>query len=856
MTGTVYNLEVNPLLPERLERLEELANNLWYSWDRPTQGLFASLSHSLWKATNHTPKAFLKRADQKRLEAIAEDPVFLGALNRVVSSYDTYHEMPNLAHVHGQPFTDDDLIAYFCAEFGFHESLPIYSGGLGILAGDHCKAASDMGLPFIGVGLLYRQGYFQQTLTADGHQQATYNDSDFDDLPVTPVLDANGQEVLVAVDFPGRTIQAKVWEVTVGHVRLILLDTWLPINSAPDREITHRLYGGDKTTRIEQEILLGVGGTRALEALGLKPTVWHVNEGHAAFLILERIRGLIKGGLPYAAALEAVAANVVFTTHTPVPAGHDHFPEEMIRNYFGGWCNDLGLSREHLMNLGAEPGKTDFNMTALALRGSRHHNGVSRIHGDVSADICRYLWPQIQPEENPMDYVTNGVHLPTFLAPEWFETFEHYLGIGWQERQTQPGNWHGIDDIPDATYWSIRQQLKSKLLKLVRERIREQHHRNQGSPSHLDRLLKYADPDNPNVLTIGFARRFATYKRAALLFQDPAWLREIITQADRPVLFLFAGKAHPADQPGQEIIRKIAEMAKLPEFEGRILLVEGYDLHLSRSLVAGVDVWLNNPIYPLEASGTSGMKAAMNGALNLSVLDGWWGEGYDEGDDGIANGWAIKPVPGHLSDVQRDAEEARTLYELLQDKVIPTYYRTGPMGYSPEWVAMSKRSISTISPRFNVTRMVSEYVKKFYAPAASHGRHFAQANFAVARNVADWKARVRAAWPGVRLHRIDTPERRLKFGASVRIELAVQLNGLHPEDVTLEALFGRPGRDGGIGRVRHYPLTCDGQNDHGEMRYQLELTPELCGKLEYRIRIFPTHASLTHPLETGLMIWL
>ena len=380
--------------------------------------------------------------------------------------------------------------------------------------------------------------------------------------------------------------------------------------------------------------------------------------------------------------------------------------------------------------------------------------------------------------------------------------------------------------------------------------------RNQGSPSHLDRLLKYADPDNPNILTIGFARRFATYKRAALLFQDPTWLREIITQAGRPVLFLFAGKAHPADLPGQEIIRKIAEMAKLPEFEGRILLVEGYDLHLSRSLVAGVDVWLNNPIYPLEASGTSGMKAAMNGALNLSVLDGWWGEGYDEGDDGIANGWAIKPVPGHLSDVQRDAEEARTLYELLQDQVIPTYYRTGPMGYSPEWVAMSKRSIATISPRFNVTRMVSEYVKKFYAPAAGHGRQYFSDNFAVARHVADWKTKVRAAWPGVRLHRIDTPERRLKFGGTVRIELAVQLNGLRPEDVTLEALFGRPGRNGGIGRVRHYPLTCDGQNEYGEMRYHLELTPELCGKLEYRIRIFPTHASLIHPLETGLMIWL
>ena len=546
----------------------------------------------------------------------------------------------------------------------------------------------------------------------------------------------------------------------------------------------------------------------------------------------------------------------MFTTHTPVPAGHDHFPEDMIRNYFGAWCHDLDLNCEILMSLGAEPGKTDFNMTALALRGSRHHNGVSRIHGDVSADICRYLWPQILPEENPMDYITNGVHMPTFLAPEWFETFERYLGIGWQERQTEPSNWHGIAEIPDATFWSIRQQLKSKLLKLVRERIRGQHLRNQGSPSHLDRLLKYADPDNPNVLTIGFARRFATYKRAALLFQDPTWLREIITQADRPVLFLFAGKAHPADQPGQEIIRKIAEMAKLPEFEGRILLVEGYDLHLSRSLVAGVDVWLNNPIYPLEASGTSGMKAAMNGALNLSVLDGWWGEGYEEGDDGVANGWAIKPVPGHLNDVQRDAEEARTLYELLQDHVLPTYYRTGPMGYSPEWVTMAKRSISTIAPRFNVTRMVNQYVAKFYAPAAAHGRRFFQADFAVARTVADWKAKVRAAWQGVRLHRIDVPERRLKFGSAVHIALAVQLNGLRPEDVTVEALFGRPVRHGGVGRLRHYPLVCTGQNEQGEALYHLELTPELCGKLEYRIRVFPTHTSLIHPLETGLMIWL
>jgi len=853
MTGTVYKLEVNPRIPRQLERMHELANNLWYSWDRPTRGLFASLSPSLWNLTNHNPKAFLKRADQKCLEANAANPIFLGALDRVLASYDCYHERPYMGHVPGKPFQEDDLIAYFCAEFGLHESLPIYSGGLGILAGDHCKAASDMGLPFVGVGLFYREGYFHQKLDAEGRQQASYHDSDFDDLPVSPLLDASGEELLVHINLPDRQVFAKVWEVRVGHVRIILLDTWLEQNSVQDREITHRLYGGDKTTRIEQEILLGVGGARALAALGLQPTVWHINEGHAAFLIVERVRSLMSEGLPFEAALEAAAANVVFTTHTAVPAGHDHFSDEMMRRYAEHWCRNVGVSPEQVLALGAEPGSTEFNMTALAVRTSRQHNGVSRIHGNVSAGILAHLWPQIDPAENPMSYVTNGVHLPTFLAPEWLETFERYLGIGWQERQTDPGNWDGIRQIPDTTFWGIRQQLKSMLLHLVRSRIREQHLRNQGSPTHLDRLLKLADPDNPNLLIIGFARRFATYKRAALLFHDLQWLREIIGDPERPVLFLFAGKAHPADKPGQEIIRRIAQLASQPEFEGRILLIEGYDLHLSRTLVAGVDVWLNNPIYPLEASGTSGMKAAMNGALNLSMLDGWWGEGYDDSGE-VPNGWAIKPAPGHLDEAQRDAEEARTLYEILQDQVIPTYYRTGPMGYSPEWVAMAKRSIATITPRFNMIRMVNEYVQRLYAPAAEHGRRFAADGFAVARSVAEWKAKVRAAWPRVSLHALATPEQRLQFGTSLRIEVAVQLAGLAPEDVVVELLVERPEHHSAD--ILYYPLTASGVTASGERIYALDLTPELCGKLEYRIRMYPFHAALIHRFELGLLEWL
>lgn len=853
MSGTVYRLEVNPRIPAQLERMQELANNLWYSWDRPTRGLFASLSHSLWTLTDHNPKALLKRADQRCLEENAANPIFLGALDRVLAAYDSYHERPCMGHVHGCCFGEDDLIAYFCAEFGLHESLPIYSGGLGILAGDHCKAASDMGLPFVGVGLLYKEGYFHQKLDAEGRQQASYHDSEFDDLPISPVRDGNGQELLIVLNLPDRKVYAKVWQVRVGHVRIVLLDTCLEQNSALDREITHRLYGGDRTTRIEQEILLGVGGARALAAMGLKPSVWHINEGHAAFLIVERVRSLMGQGLPFAAALEAAAASTVFTTHTAVPAGHDHFPEEMIRRYAEHWCRDVGVSCEEVMAMGAEPGSSDFNMTALAIRSSRHHNGVSRIHGGVSARILAHLWPQIDPEDNPVDYITNGVHLPTFLAPEWLETFERYLGIGWQERQTEPGAWAGIGQIPDTTFWGIRQQLKSMLLHLVRSRVREQHLRNQGSPTHLDRMLRLADPNNPNVLIIGFGRRFATYKRAALLFHDLPRLREIICNPERPVLFLFAGKAHPADLPGQEIIRRISLVARQPDFEGRILFLEGYDLHLSRTLVAGVDVWLNNPIYPLEASGTSGMKAAMNGALNLSVLDGWWGEGYDDSGE-VPNGWAIKPAPGHLDEAQRDAEEARSLYEILQDQVLPTYYRSGPMGYSPQWVAMAKRSIMTITPRFNMIRMLNEYVQRFYAPAARHGRRYAEHDHAVARSVADWKARVRAAWPGVRLQALQTPQQRLQFGTSLRVEVAVQLNGLTPDDVVVELLIGRPERK------THQPLShrlaCGGTRATGECLYALDLTPELCGRLEYRIRMYPCHPELIHKFEMGLMVWL
>lgn len=849
--GTTFTFEVNPKIPRKLKRLEELANNLWYSWDKPTRTLFARLHPGLWDAVGHNPKVFLRRVDEKRLLDAMDDPVFLATFNRVLSAYDTYHHELVRRNVE-ESLKDNDLVAYFCAEFGFHESFPIYSGGLGILAGDHCKAASDMCVPFVGVGLLYRQGYFSQSIDGDGNQIATYSDSDFCDLPVTPALREDGSDIRVSVGLPGRQVVVKVWQAIVGLVRLYLLDTDLEENTPDDRDITHQLYGGDRTMRMKQEIVLGIGGVSALHELGLKPTVWHINEGHAAFLILERIRQLVeKGGMDFPSALEAVASNTVFTTHTPVPAGHDQFAEGMIAEYFQHYCQSINISVSDVMHLGLTPDSPEFNMTALAIRGSRHQNGVSRIHGKVSSRICASLWPQVLPDENPMSYVTNGVHVPTFLAQEWADLFDNVFGYEWRHRMSDADFWNRIDEIPDQLFWSVRHSLKSQMLQVMRFRKSVQHFRNHGSESHLDRMLKYVDSFDPNVLTIGFARRFATYKRAALLFENLDWFKEILSDSNRPVLFLFAGKAHPADQPGQDLIRQVQGIANLPEFEGKILLVEGYDLGLARRLVEGVDVWLNNPVYPLEASGTSGMKAGMNGAINLSVLDGWWGEGYDG-----SNGWAIKPAPTSMESYRRDKEESQTLYEILQDRVIPTYYERGKMGYSPEWVKMSKRSMASILPRFNSGRMVGEYVSKFYVPASQQGRLYENGNYAGAKRLSAWKRKIHAAWDGVALRRMDTPLKHIHFGDTVKLEVALKMNGLAPEDVVVELLIRRTTKQDVLDYL-HFGFTFLGMSPDGEEHlFALDLSPDLCGRLDYKIRIYPFHELLTHPLEMGLMLWL
>ncbi|HHQ42407.1 MAG TPA: glycosyltransferase family 1 protein [Chromatiales bacterium] len=853
MSGKSFSLEIRPRIPERLARLEELANDLFYSWDRSVRGLFFRLDRKLWHACGHNPKLFLRRVAQQRLDEAAADRLFLEEYSRVLSAYDAYraeHTSPEVGE-HLDP--DRDLVAYFCAEFGLHESLPIYSGGLGILAGDHCKAASDLGLPFVAVGLLYRQGYFTQTIDGHGNQIAHYTPTDFDQLPIEPARDADGRELHVRVALPGREVAVRIWRARAGHTDLYLLDTDLPENSEQDRAITYQLYGGDTHTRIQQEIVLGIGGVRALRALGLAPTVWHVNEGHAAFQVLERCRELVADGLDFDSALERTAAATVFTTHTPVPAGHDIFDHALMHEYFSGFAEELGIDMETLLELGSSPANQGgFNMTALALRGSRFHNGVSRIHGGVASRMEAYVWPEVPPEENPIGHVTNGVHVPTFLAREWAGLLDMRLGSEWRNELLNERFWERVDEIPDHTFWSLRQSLKAELLEEVRRRAVRQYRRNGLSPTQIERLTRLLSGSHMDILTIGFARRFATYKRATLLFSDPERLARLLNDPERPVLVIYAGKAHPNDLPGQHLIQVIHDFSRRPEFEGRIVLLEGYDLALARKLVTGVDVWLNTPEFPLEASGTSGQKAGLNGVVNLSVLDGWWGEGYT-GD----NGWAITPHGPEFDAAFRNQEEGRELLDILEHRVIPLYFERNSHGYPTGWVQLSKRSMKTILPRFNAQRMVMDYVRDYYGPAARQGRLLAADEGRPARQLAAWKRRVARVWPRVRLRLLETPPPQIAAGQSLPLRVAARLDGLGPEDVRVECLVGREDPDTGELRVRErHLLSPAGTHGDGEVAFAADLQPQLPGLVHYRVRMYPYHPLLCHPFEVGRMVWV
>jgi starch phosphorylase len=847
-------IEIYPVIPQPLARLAELSSNLFFSWHRPTRALFEDLDPDLWRETGSNPRLMLRCVNQEDLDRAAANPAYLQRYADVLASFDAYLAAP-------APRADEPLIAYFCAEYGFHESFPIYSGGLGILAGDHCKAASDERLNFIAVGLLYHEGYFIQSVDADGVQHAHYHDTDPRDLPVEAVRDAQGQWLKVRVPIAGRSVSARLWLARVGRVSVYLLDTNCPENVSEDRDITRRLYGGDATVRIRQEMILGIGGVRALRALGLKPATWHMNEGHAAFLILELAREGIARGLDFPAALEAAATHCVFTTHTPVAAGHDAFDTGLFTHCFQDFLPELNVPMERVLSLGqAQQATHVFNMTHLALHGARRINGVSRIHGQVSAALCASHWPEVPPEENPVGYVTNGVHVPTFLAQSWSRFFDERLGNHWRDRLSDDTFWKGLERLPDEDYWRTSQSIKSRMLAGVRARLYREYATKGLSQAQLRHVTRLLDPDRPEILTLGFARRFATYKRAALMMRDRARIARLVRDADRPVLFLFAGKAHPADHPGQQVLREIKQLMLAPEFSGHVIFLEDYDLQLARWLVTGVDVWLNNPVAPLEASGTSGIKAAVNGRLNLSVLDGWWAEACDD-----RNGWGI-PGASVLDTQRRDELDSAAMLDALEEEVIPLYYARNGAGFSPGWVARCKHAMATVIPHFNMGRVVQDYARGVYYPAAVHHQRIAQGGEEAAQAFSSWKQRLRERWSGVHLRRLSEPPRELPRASEFKLRVAAALNGLSPRDVRLEFLAQRvlPQSRTELPRFssfRGQPDDCwrvalqsTGELDtDGSHVFELQAPPPASGQFAYEIRVFPTHELLAHPMELGLL---
>ncbi|MBP1464629.1 alpha-glucan family phosphorylase [Candidatus Chloroploca sp. M-50] len=696
-------------IPERIARLRELAYNLWWTWHPEAQDLYRQIDPDLWELDYHNPVDFLRDVRQRKLEEASANAGYLKLYDAVMKSFDAYVGAKKTWFRKHYPDIKDVQIAYFSAEFGLHESLPIYSGGLGILSGDHVKEASDMDLPFVAVGFIYPQGYFRQRLDPSGWQFAEYNKMNFADVPAIPALDPEGHEVVIEVELPGRTIYAKVYKFKVGRVELLLMDTDIHPNSPQDRELSARLYGGDQEMRISQELVLGIGGVRALRRLGYSPTVWHMNEGHSAFLVLELCRELVVQGMTFEDAMQQVKTQCVFTTHTPVPAGNDAFPLPLIERFFWSYWPQLNLTRDEFMSIALQEqqwGPT-FAMTALALRASDYHNGVSKLHGHVARGMWQWLYPGKSRDEVPITSITNGVHTSTWLAPELHELFNAYLGKTWEDNLDDPKVWKKIYQIPDDVLWNTRQGLKSQLITFARGRLAAHYkHLNQNAP--VWPVLE------DGILTLGFARRFATYKRATLIFKDIERLKYLLNRPGKPIQIIFAGKAHPKDDPGKLFIQNVYQLAQQPGLAGRIVFLEEYDMAVGRSMTQGVDVWLNNPRRPYEASGTSGMKASLNGAPNCSILDGWWPEAYNG-----KNGWAIGEEREYSNQDEQDWNDAQSLYHLIEHEIASTFYDgRDANGVPTAWVQICKEAIATVAPAFSMRRMLADYVSELYMPAA------------------------------------------------------------------------------------------------------------------------------------------
>ncbi len=847
----IHSFNVQPRLPENIKFLEELANDMWFTWNWQAILLFVQVDDNLWTASKRNPKWFLGSVPQKRFEELSKDENFVRQVNEVKTSYYNYKNNPHTWYQDHKHENGQLLTAYFSMEYGIGEGLPIYSGGLGMLAGDHIKSASDLGMPIIGVGLFYKQGYVQQVLNREGWQNEEYPDNDWAHMPVERVLDKNGNEIVVDIPLGGENVKACIWRVPVGRTSLYLLDTNLQENTPAQRAITEKLYGGDRENRIRQEVVLGIGGVKALTAMGIKPTVYHINEGHSAFLLFQRIIDIMQEKkLSFAQAREIVWGSSVFTTHTPVIAGNEHFDPVLVHKYMQYYADQMHISWDEFLALGKEkPTSATYCMTVVALRLSAYCNGVAKLHGVVSREMWHNLWPELPISEVPVTSITNGIHSSSWISHELNELFRKYLWDNNQLGEIDPSDekpWKQLDTIPNEELWKVHNERKNKLITLVQTRLKRQLKRQGFDVMTVKKASKVLWPD---VLTIGFARRFATYKRATLLFKDLNRLDKIINNPARPVQFVFAGKAHPADTAGKEFIKLIVGLTQNdPRFKGKIVFVEDYNMNTARYMVQGVDVWLNNPIRPMEASGTSGMKAALNGALALSVLDGWWDEvGPCE------FGWSIGGAENYKSDAERDAVEAESLYSLIEQEIAPAYYAKDKDGLSKTWLNLMKESIKHIAPFFNTNRMVKEYYERFYVPANNYGQILSQDGKAQA--VAAWRQKIAENWYRVNItDTTPTPESAISMGEQVKFTARVNLGGLSPEDVQVELYLGQRGTRGDMIKENAVAMKCVGQADNA-YNYEVTIAPFNSGRQDYALRVLPANNDIPNVLTPLFIRW-
>ena len=850
----IFNkITVNPQLPKSIERLSEIAENLWWSWNTEFLRIFKMIDIDLWERCGKNPIKFLKLVEQEKLERAANNAEIIKVYKENVDNFDAYIKSKNTWFNKKYANNKEDMIGYFSAEYGLDETIPIYSGGLGILSGDHLKSASDLGIPMVAVGLLYKNGYFNQVIDKAGNQQTQYRDVELDNLPIKPVKEETGEDLIISIRIPKDKLYIKVWQISVGRVKLYLLDTDIPENQPEYRGITLRLYGGDQEMRIRQEMVLGIGGITLFKELEIEPTVYHMNEGHSSFLVLEAIKNTIKEKkVSFNIARDIISSKTVFTTHTPVPAGNDIFPVDLMKKYFDGYWKELGITEEEFLELGMKPKETEknsFNMGILAFKIAGKKNGVSKLHGAVSRELFSEVWPNIAPQESPITYVTNGIHTCSWLAPNMKELYNKYLEPYWQDKIYADETWEKIYKIPNEELWNTNKARKEKLIKLVKDNVTN---RLKTKGFQYEQIREILSKLNPDALTIGFARRFATYKRATLIFKDLERITQILNDESRPVQIIFAGKAHPADKEGQDLIKYIHEISMMPQFKGKIILLENYNINIARYLVSGVDVWLNNPRRPMEASGTSGEKASVNGVVNFSVLDGWWAEGYN-----FKNGWAIGTNDEYYSYEEQDVADSESLYRTLENKIIPAYYNRDKKGISKEWLDLMKNSIVSTGGKYSTSRMLVDYTEQLYMPLCNlYNTYYKNLNQVTEYN--QIKQNIYSNWNDI----VITQEKNLdnitvNAGNKIAVACKVKLPNIQKENVEVQCYYGRISDIGIIGdtNIVTMDLTSSNETDK-EYTYEAKIELKTGGDYGYTFRVMPKHEMLLDSANLNLVKWI